>query len=142
MSAHDNAALANRLYGLFNEGRLDEASRLAAAPIVVDVVPFGMTFEGPDGFLQFMQGFKTAFPDLTITVTAQVAGDEHVVSECSWEGTHRGPLETPAGAVPATGKRVTGARFCEVWRMEGGQILRLTNYQDVSSWLRQLGLAP
>lgn len=141
MTAHDNAALANELYRLFNEGRIEEACNLGDPRIRVDVVPFGMTFEAREGFTQFMRGFKDAFPDLTITVVNQVATDDHVVSECSWRGTHRGPLMTPAGPIPATGKPVEGARFCEVWRIEGGKIVSLVNYQDITTWLRQLGLA-
>ena len=35
-----------------------------------------------------------------------------------------------------------GARFCEVWTMRGHEIEKLVNYQDVSTWLRQLGLVP
>jgi steroid delta-isomerase-like uncharacterized protein len=140
MTATKNAEIESRLYRLFNEGKLDEASGLAKDAIRVDVVPFGMVFEGRDGFRQFMSGFKTAFPDLTISVDKQVVNDRHIVSECTWNGTHDGPLGTPAGAIPATHKRVSGARFCEVWDIEDGRITRLANYQDLSSWMRQLGL--
>jgi steroid delta-isomerase-like uncharacterized protein len=141
MTGSDNAALAQDLYALFNEGRLDEASKLGSDDITVDVVPFGMVFDGQDGLLGFMSGFKSAFPDLTITVEHQVASDKGVVSECSWAGTHDGTLTTPAGPVAPTGKRVEGARFCEVWDVDDGSITRLVNYQDVSTWLRQLDLA-
>ncbi len=81
-------------------------------------------------------------PDLTVTITNQVVTDDQVVNECVWRGTHTGPLQSPAGEIPPTGKPVTGGRFCEVWEIQGGQIARLRNYQDVSTWLRQLGLVP
>jgi steroid delta-isomerase-like uncharacterized protein len=141
MEGQANRDLAAEVYDLFNQGRLEDATGLAADAVVVDVVPFGMVFEGRDGFLEFMNGFKTAFPDLTITVEHQVASADGVVSECSWTGTHTGTLNTPAGPVPATGRRVEGARFCEVWDVGDGRITRLVNYQDPATWLRQLGLA-
>ena len=106
------------------------------------LVPYGRTFRSHAGFREFMDSFKTAFPDLTVTVTNQVATDEQVVNECTWQGTHTGPLMSLAGEIPPTGKTVTGAQFCEVWRLKGGKMASLHNYQDVSRWLRQLGLVP
>lgn len=141
MAGSDNCALAHELYELFNEGRLDEAAKMGSDDIKVDVVPFGMVFDGRDGFLGFMDSFKSAFPDLTITVEHQVASEDGVVSECSWTGTHTGTLHTPAGPIEATGRRVDAARFCEVWDVSDGSITKLVNYQDISSWLRQLDLA-
>lgn len=140
MGSDQNGFLARGLYDLFNRGELEEAAKLATDDVIVDVVPFGMTFEGPDGFLAFMTGFKTAFPDLAISVTHQVASEDGIVSECTWNGTHTGELTTPAGPVAPTGKSVSRARFCEVWDVEDGKVAKVVNYQDMSTWLRQLGL--
>jgi len=142
MPAQDNAALAGELYERFNRGVLDQAAALATDDVEVVLIPFGQTFHGRSGFHDFLSGFKTAFPDLTVTITNQVVTDDQVVNECVWRGTHTGPLQSPAGEIPPTGKPVTGGRFCEVWEIKGGQIARLRNYQDVSTWLRQLGLVP
>ncbi len=140
MAALDNAAVARELYELFNQGQLDRAVNLASDDVEVELVPFGQTFQGRDGFMAFMKGFKDAFPDLQVTVTNQVASEDQVVSECTWTGTHSGTLATPTGGVPPTGKTVTDGRFCEVWRLRDGKVMRLVNYQDAASWLRQLGL--
>ncbi len=142
MSAESNAAMARELYALFDQDQLDKADALASDDCVVELVPFGQTFHGREGFMQFMRGFKDAFPDLNVMVTNQVATDNQVVNECTWTGTHTGPLQSPAGAIPPTGKRAEGARFCEVWTISDGRLTRLVNYQDAASWLRQLGLAP
>ena len=141
MTGEENASLARRVYEMFNEGHLDQALALASTEMRVELVPFGSVFEGPEGFLGFMKSFKDAFPDIRITVTNQVASEDEVANECAWTGTHTGPLTTPSGEIPPTGKPVRDARFCEVWRIEDGKVVRLVNYQDVSSWLRQLGLA-
>ena len=103
------------------------------------LVPFGQTFHGRDGFTGFMQGFKGAFPDIRISVTNQVATDDQVVSEFTARGTHTGSLQTPAGAIPPTGRTVDFI-VCEVMRIKHGRIASLHNYQDAASIMRQLGL--
>src|ERR671922_1358402 len=103
MAAQDNAALARRLYDAFNRGDLEGAANLATDDAVIELVSFGLTFRGREAFRdQFMGGFKRAFPDLTVTVTNQIATDDQVVSECTWRGTHSGPLATPTGEIPPT----------------------------------------
>ena len=140
MAAADNAKLARDVYDLFNRLEFDAILDGATEDVEVELVSFGMTFEGREGLLRFMKGFKDPFPDLEVTVVHQVATEDAVVNECTWHGTHTGPLQRPNGEIPPTGKRVSGARFCEVWNLRDGKLARLVNYQDVSIWLRQLGL--
>jgi steroid delta-isomerase-like uncharacterized protein len=139
MSAQDNAVLARRIYQLFSEDKFDDVLELVSQDIEAVLVPFGQTFHGREGFMQFMQGFKGAFPDLRISVTNQVATDESVVSEFTAKGTHTGPLLTPAGAIPPTGRTVDFI-VCEVLQIKHGQIASLHNYQDAASLMRQLGV--
>ena len=58
MSAQDNAVLARRIYQLFSEDKLDQVLELVSADAETVLIPFGQTFHGREGFLQFMQGFK------------------------------------------------------------------------------------
>jgi steroid delta-isomerase-like uncharacterized protein len=139
MSANENAALARRIYQLFSDDKLDDALELVTEDVEAVLVPFGQTFHGRDGFTGFMQGFKGAFPDIRISVTNQVATDDQVVSEFTARGTHTGPLQTPAGAIPPTGRTVDFI-VCEVMRVKHGRIASLHNYQDATSIMRQLGL--
>jgi steroid delta-isomerase-like uncharacterized protein len=141
MSATENAALARRIYQLFSDDKLDDALELVTEDVEAVLIPFGQTFHGRDGFTGFMQGFKGAFPDIRISVTNQVATDDQVVSEFTARGTHTGPLQTPAGAIPPTGRTVDFI-VCEVMRVKHGRIASLHNYQDAASIMRQLGLIP
>jgi len=142
MSAQSNAKMCRELYELFNKKDLDGTVAMASEDVEVDLIPFGQTFRGPAGLREFEQGFATAFPDLTITVTNQVATEDQVVNECTWTGTHTGPLQTPTGTIPPTGKKVEGGRFCEVYAFKNNKIVSVRNYQDPAGWLRQLGLVP
>lgn len=142
MSAQSNAELARKIYAAFNKHDLETCVANATENIEVVLTPFGQTFRGQAGFKEFLAGFKKAFPDLTVTVTNQVATESQVVNECSWKGSHTGPLISPSGEIPPTRRTVTGAVFCEVWGFKNGKVASIRNYQDVSSWLRQLGLVP
>lgn len=141
MSAQNNAALARKIYELFGNNQFEEVLALSSEDIEVVLTPFGQTFHGRDGFANFMQGFKGAFPDLKMTeIMHQVATDDAVVSEFKARGTHTGPLLTPAGEVPPTGRTVEFT-VCEVWSVRNGKVASLRNYQDAASIMRQLGLA-
>ena len=140
MSAQENATLARRIYQLFSDDKFDDVLELVSEDVETVLVPFGQTFRNRDGFIQFMQGFKGAFPDLRIAVTNQVATEDSVVNEFTARGTHTGPLQTPAGAIPPTGRTVDFV-VCEVWTMKNGQLITLHNYQDAASIMRQIGLA-
>jgi steroid delta-isomerase-like uncharacterized protein len=138
----DTRELCRRIYDLFSQGQLEAAMAFAADDCEVSLLAFGQTFRGKEGFLRFMKGFHDAFPDIRVTVTRQIVEGDVTVNECTWKATHTGPLMSPTGAIPPTGKPVMGARFCEVWRFRDGKMVELVNYQDASTWLRQLGLVP
>lgn len=139
MSNQPNTQLAHQIYGLFNEGQVEAATNLATDDVELVLYPFGQTFQGREGFTNFMRGFLNAFPDLKIEIRNQVAGDGQIVNEITGRGTHTGPLMTPAGVIPPTGRSVE-LSVCEVWKVRDGKLAGLANYQDSASLMRQLGL--
>ena len=141
MAAQDNAALARTIYACFNEDRLDDALAYATDHVEVTLMAFGQSYHGHEGFRVFMQDFKTAFPDCTVNLTRQYATDDAVINEFVARGTHRGPLASPGGAIPPTGRSIDYPA-CEVWEIREGKIARLRNYFDAASLMRQLGLLP
>jgi steroid delta-isomerase-like uncharacterized protein len=141
MSAQGNQELARELYRAFSNGDYDTALSLASEDVEVVFTPAGQTFHGLEAFRQFMVGFKTAMPDCRLEVTSQVATEDAVVNEFITRGTHTGPLMTPAGEIPATGRSATW-QVCEVWKMRDGKLASIHNYQDSATMLRQLGLLP
>jgi steroid delta-isomerase-like uncharacterized protein len=141
MVAQDNATLARRIYELFSNDDFDGVLALTSDDVEVVFVPAGQTFRAHEGFTQFMQSFKSAFPDCKLTVTNQVSNEDYVVTEFIAAGTNTGPLLTPAGEIPPTGKRAEWP-VCEVWQMRDGKLASIHNYQDLATMLRQLGLIP
>jgi steroid delta-isomerase-like uncharacterized protein len=141
MAAEANAELARRVYEAFNTGDLETALALADEEIEVTFVAFDQRFQGKSGFRDFMHGFRTTFPDLTISLVNQVASEDQVANEFTWWGTHRGPLLTPLGQIDPSGRTVE-SRACEVWQIRNGRLVSIRNYQDSASLMHQLGLMP
>jgi steroid delta-isomerase-like uncharacterized protein len=135
-----NVELVTRIYSLFSSGQPEKVLEHAAADVEIEMIAFGQTFRGHDGFRQFMQAFNTSFPDLKIEAASPVSDGDRVVAELVGVGTHKGPLMTPAGPIPPTGNTVH-FRVCEVWEMRDGKVAKLRNYQDAGSILRQIGAA-
>lgn len=138
MTPTDNIRLTQQIHAAFSEGDLDAAMRLAHDDIEVVFQAAGHTFRGREAFLQFMSGLTTAFPDIRIEHTNQLAQGDQVAVEFRWTGTHTGPLAGPAGTLPPTGKRITDARVCEVMEWRDGRVARIVNYQDWGSVVARL----
>src|SRR5688572_20478109 len=69
---------------------------------------------GPEGAKRQLQAFRAAFPDLHLTIEAEIAEGALVVQRLTGRGTHRGAFL----GVPPTGKRVTFTSI-EVMRVAG-----------------------
>ena len=139
MSAQDNVALARKVYDLFNKNQLDKVLELANSDFEVTLIPFGLTQKGHTGFTEFMNGFRVAFPDITITITNQIGTDSAVVNEFLVKGTHKGVLMTPAGPIQPTGKSINYP-VIEAWGIKNGKVSSIRNYFDSATLMRQLGL--
>ena len=57
------------------------------------------------------------------------------------EGTNTGPLESPAGTIQPTNKRVVG-KGVQILRIEDGKITEARIYFDQFEQMTQLGLIP
>ena len=79
--------------------------------------------------------FRTAFPDLTVTVEDDSAEGDMVFQRSRWEGTHQGPF---LGIEP-TGKRVSFESMDEI-RFRDGKIVEHWGVSDSLTLLMQLGV--
>jgi steroid delta-isomerase-like uncharacterized protein len=110
-------------------------------PDVEFVLPGGVTIRGREQVGQYTEAMWTAFPDAILTFGRQFLGDEGAATEVVLSGTHTGPMATPNGPLPATGKRVT-VHSVSILRFEDGRIASEHVYFDQLELLTQLGLAP
>ncbi len=139
MSAQENSKIARSIYTAYNDRRFDAAIGHVAPGAEIVNVATGAVARGPEGFRAFLEGWATAFPDSRVEVTNVLASGDQVTVEFMGRGTHTGPLQTPGGAVPGTGRRVE-IHFCDVIKMQGGKVAGLRTYFDLATMMRQLGL--
>jgi steroid delta-isomerase-like uncharacterized protein len=87
---------------------------------------------------KFVTTYKTAFPDLNITVEDVIAEGDKVVTRVTLRGTHQGETEEFG---PPTGRQFEGGGIT-ISRIEGGKIVEDWDSYDNLTTLQQLGLAP
>jgi len=137
--SQENLKVVNSVHDLFSKKELDEAAALVADQFQWTIVAFGMTLNGREGFNQGFMSFATAFPDSQIRHKNSVANGDQVVVEYDFVGTHTGPLGTPTGQVPPTGKAVNIPGI-EVYGLQNGKVTSLRTYFDAATMMQQLGL--
>src|SRR2546428_9956606 len=83
-----------------------------------------------------------AFPDFHVVRERAFGEGDWVVEQGHALGTHRGPLETPAGpTIPATNKPIR-LRYAFIAKVEGGKFAETNLYFDVAGIMAHLGICP
>ena len=85
------------------------------------------------------KGWATAFPDSQATIDRAYASGNTVIFEVTWNATHTGPMATPNGEIPATGKSAS-FRSVLVVEMEGDRASESRQYYDLTTFMSQLGI--
>lgn len=130
-----NKEIANRVVTeILSGGNYDLASELYAP----NFVNHGQTRDvGLAEDQAAARGWKSAFPDLVMTVDKLIAEGDLVTVLWSARGTNTGT----GNGLPATGKALTG-RGITIWRIVDGRITDEWSAFDQLSIMQQLGLLP
>lgn len=141
MAEQDAAALARATHEAFNNRDFERTDDLVTGDLEWTNAATGETFHGPEGWKQFELGWANAFPDAATEITGLYTGEDFAVIEFVGRGTHEGVLKSPAGEIPATGRRIE-VSFCEVYRIRDGKLAGGAIYFDLVTMMAQLGLMP
>jgi steroid delta-isomerase-like uncharacterized protein len=141
MAESDNARLARMFYEFWNERDFDRGAELVAEDGSLTIVGSGERFEGPDGSRRFSHMWADAFPDGRVEIKSVIEAGDRVVVEFVGRGTHTGPLVSPMGEIPPTGRRIE-LRLCDVYEFRNGKVKAQRSYFDTGSLMQQLGLMP
>ena len=140
-SGTDLAQAATDLIGAFNEADWERFRGLLAPDAVYAETGTGRRVQGADAYLQLVQAWKDAFPDVSGTVNQTIVSGDTVAQELRWDGTHTGPMQTPAGTLEPTGRRISTE--ASLWsRFEDGLVREVHHYLDVMMLLLQIGAIP
>ena len=133
--------VVDRFYDAFNGRRVnkEEGAKLFE-PSLESIDPSG-TYNGIEAFLAYVQGYVTAAPDSKISLRHIVETGDVVLCEGEFTGTNTGPLASPQGTMPATGKRFV-LKFADVFEVKNDKIAKHRTYYDQMAFLGQLGLLP
>ena len=124
----------------YNEKDWKTVRATVTPDVTYDEVATGRKVTGVDQCITLWQGWAKALPDSKATFDKAVASGNTAVLEVTWRGTHSGPLESPTGPIPATGKRIE-IRSCIVAELAGDKVKVERQYFDMVTMLRQLGVA-
>ena len=137
MSTEQNKATLCRTYEeVLNKGNFAVLNE-CMAPNYVAHGPGGLELKGPEAFGQYIATFRTAFPDLRVTVENMVAEGDYVAHRARFTGTHRGDWM----GIPPTGKRVD-VTLNVLSRFVGGKEAEAWEELDMLSFMQQLGVIP
>ena len=124
---------------LWNQGREDTIDRLLSADAKVYGLPTpdGQPLVGREAFRPFYRQFRTAFPDIYVTIDRVVREGDLVAAHCRVAGTHLGD----GLGIAATHRRVAFTGICIV-RAEGDLLVEGWNAFDFLTCYQQIGLLP
>ena len=138
MMLETNKAVSRRIVEeAFSEGRYDVIEELVAPTFVNHDPSVTDDLKGPAGVRQLIETYRSAFPDLRLTVEDQLAEGDKVATRWTARGTHQGEL---LGIAP-TGKESTVTGLT-IDRIADGKIVESWNNWDTLGMLQQIGVVP
>jgi steroid delta-isomerase-like uncharacterized protein len=136
MSTEQNKAIVRRVFEeAVNQGNLALADELLASDYVNHDMP--APAPGVEGYKQVIAMFRSAFPDMVVTLEDVIADGDRVSTRGHFEGTHRGDFM----GIPATGKKVS-VSYIDIWRLENGKGRENWVQMDLLGMMQQLGVVP
>lgn len=139
MSTEENKALSRRgIEEAWNKGNLGIIDEVIVPDVVIHDLgnPAG-EIRGREAVKAQRVLFRTAFPDLRLTIEDTIAEGDEVMVRFTARGTHRGEL---LGIAP-TGKQVVVSGIA-IDRYADGKVVEGWGYFDRLGLLQQLGMIP
>lgn len=118
----------------------ENAMRLLNDPNGTFEAPGGVHLTGREASSYSMKWLK-ACPDAQLTVRNELISGPWVVEEVTFSGTHQGALDTPAGTIPATGKKLAVSAVL-ITRYESDLAVESRVCFDQLEVLNQIGALP
>ena len=135
MANEQNEQMVRKAFEAFSTGDMSLIDASTAEDAVTHDPALPDDPRGPEGFKQVVQGFRTAFPDLSLTVEEQCSDGDLVCTRWRSEGTNDGELM----GMPATGKHVVVTGL-SMDRVQDGKVVESWNQWDNAGMMQQLGV--
>jgi steroid delta-isomerase-like uncharacterized protein len=119
---------------IWNQGLLDVVDDVLADEYVGHIPAMPEPVRGTRGFKELIAAYRTAYPDVHLTVDDVIASGDRVVVRWTSRGTNTGSF---MGMKP-TGRNVEVAGI-SIFRIEGGKVAEEWEGFDTLAMMRQLG---
>ena len=124
---------------LINSHDEAETASFFAPDVVAEDLGSGLRIEGRDAYIAGMEQLRAAFSDLHGEILSITTQGSRAAVEYVFEGTHDGPLVTPTGTIPSSGRRVV-IHFASVIEFdEDGLMKTVHRYTNPLALLTQIG---
>jgi steroid delta-isomerase-like uncharacterized protein len=136
MATEEQKATLRRFIDIWNTGDVAAADEFVRIDLIDHSLPPGLP-PGREGFKLLVGGFRSAFPDLSITIDDLMAQGDKAAARVTFRGTQRGEFQ----GIPASGRSFRMAAI-GILRFEAGQVVEHWAVLDLLGLLTQLGAAP
>jgi len=119
----------------WNNGDLNILNEVYTSDFVQHRTPYP-DIEGLDGYKNYIEGTRDAYPDLKFTIKDIIIDGDKTVLLFTFRGTHKG--ESVLFPVPPTGNKVE-MKGCTVSRYVDGKTVEEWVYSDWLSLIQQIG---
>jgi predicted ester cyclase len=137
----DVKGLAQTGVDTFNDRSFREKAKDLMDPNVVIIdAPTSQELRGPDGYVQYSEGFISAIPDLKGTAIEHKVSGNKVTSRIRGQGKFTGTMVTPQGSFPGNGNPVDIEYQIEQEFNDEGKVVRFAVDYDMQDFMRQLGV--
>jgi predicted ester cyclase len=127
-------------YERFNANDFDGATALFRRDLR-SYDPTVGAMQGIEAWREYNATFKRAVPDGRLEFDSAIEEGHRVVVQGRYTGTHTGPLASPEGEIPPTGRSIE-LSFADFFTVEDGLVSEHRVYFDQMELLGQLGLTP
>lgn len=135
------AQLAEAVIAAFSAADWAQLRATVAADVVYTETGTQQRAENLEEYLQLLQGWKQAIPDARGIVHNAISQGNIAALELTWVGTQTGPLQTPGGILPASGKAIKVS--ASAWyTFDGEMVQEIHHHLDLLTFLQQLGALP
>lgn len=120
---------------VWNQGDLDAVDRFIAPDYVEHDPSVEEHLNGPDAYRRNVDSFRSAFPDLEVTIEDSVVEGDRIAMRQSFRGTHEGEFM----GIEPTGNEIKSTSLL-ICRIEDGKIAETWVETDMLGLLAQLGV--
>lgn len=131
-----NATRVRRIWEeVWNKGELDVVDEVLAEDYVGHIPAMPGPICGTEGFKQLITAYRTAYPDVHVTVDDVIEAGDRVVVRWTSHGTNTGALM----GIPPTGRTVEVAGI-SIFEMKENKVATEWEGFDTLGMMRQLGV--